>query len=60
MLKEPATGCISCFNPFSLFDLANRPADQQQRWIEMHQRFFDGLVTQVKGQQSNHVFSRNV
>jgi hypothetical protein len=26
----------------------------------MHQRFFDGLVTQVKDQQSNHVFPRNV
>jgi len=34
--------------------------DLQQRWKDMHRRFFDGLVTQVKDMEEGRVFSRDV
>ncbi|KAL8719069.1 MAG: hypothetical protein Q9181_008113, partial [Wetmoreana brouardii] len=32
----------------------------QLRWKEMHRRFFDGLLNQVKVQQDERAFSRDV
>ena len=35
-------------------------ADMQQRWKDMHRRFFDGLIKQVKIMHDQRVFSRDV
>lgn len=35
-------------------------ADLQQRWKDMHGRFFDGLIKQVKDMHDHRVVSRDV
>ena len=35
-------------------------AELQQRWKDMHRRFFDGLIKQVKDMHDQRVVSRDV
>jgi len=41
-------------------DLLTSGADLQQRWKDMHRRFFDGLLNQVRSMHEQRVLTRDV